>query len=273
MAVVAGPGEHCRQRNYVLCSNPRSGTTLLAVLLQSTGVLGFPCEWLRGDGGKACDHFVDYPTDIEGQIRIMLRDGASPNGICALRMFPEHFDSTRGSRWVERLPGLRFVQLVRHDLLGHAISLSIARQTGSYAHWMPEQRSAIYSRRHIQRCMDWLQTGDARWRLFFARNGIDPLVVVYEDLCRDPQAVVSAIGRHVGAPDATIGKPEVEPRVQRDQRSREWRERFIAESRDPDFLPSPQVISFADHLWRPEDADEQRWLRLPAVPHAARAGG
>ena len=108
-------------RSYAVCSNPRSGSTYLVSLLLSTGVLGAPSEWLRGDGGTGHDDYRPYPTDVEQQIKIMLRAGASPNGVCALKMFPEHFDSTLGSRWAERLPRLKFVQLLRRDLLGQAI--------------------------------------------------------------------------------------------------------------------------------------------------------
>ena len=84
-------------RNYVLCSSPRSGTTLLASLLISTGVMGWPDEFLRGDGGSGHPDYKPYPTDFQQQIRIMLEAGATPNGVCGLKMFPEHFDSTRGS--------------------------------------------------------------------------------------------------------------------------------------------------------------------------------
>lgn len=241
-------------RSYALCSNPRSGSTLLVTLLESTGVLGAPREWLRGDGGSAHEDYLPYPQEVEEQLRMVLLAGATPNGVAALKMFPEHFDSTEGVRWAERLPALKFVQLVRADLLGQAISLSIARQTDCYAHWMPEQRRPIYSRAHIQRCMDWLACGDARWALFFARNGIRPLVVSYEQLCEDPQAVVSAIGRHVGVPDARVGVPSLDMRVQRNDRSLEWRERFIAESRDLGSLPSAKAVTFAEHLWREDDA-------------------
>jgi LPS sulfotransferase NodH len=241
-------------RSYVVCSNPRSGTTLLGTLIHSTGVLGCPGEFLRGDGGPGHPDYRPYPKDTEQQIRIMLEAGATPNGVRALKMFPEHFDSTPGSRWAERLPGLKYVQLIRRDLLGQAISLSIARQTDSYAQGMPERRPAKYSRAHIARCLDWLATGDARWALFFAQNGLAPLIITYEELCSDPQAIVSAIGRHVGIPDAKIGASVQVPRIQRDARSDEWRARFIAESRDLEV--SLQGTSYAEHLWRPDDDDD-----------------
>jgi LPS sulfotransferase NodH len=222
----------------------------------STGVLGSPDEFLRGDGGSGHPAFKPYPTDFQQQIEIMLQAGATPNGVCALKMFPEHFDSTPGSRWAERLPRLKYVHLIRRDLLGQAISLSMARQTDSYAHWMPERRPALYSRAHIQRCLDWLATGEARWSLFFAQNGLAPLVVTYEELCENPDAVIGALARHVGVPDAKIGDDPDEPRVQRDGRNDEWRARFVAESGDIGVLPPLTPVTFKEHLWRAEDVAE-----------------
>jgi trehalose 2-sulfotransferase len=247
-------------QSYVLCTNMRSGSSHLAALLQSTGVLGFPDEWLRGDGGPGPDGHEPYPTDVEQQMRVMLRAGATPNGVCALKMFPHHFDQTLASRWAERMPGLKFVQLIRRDLLGHAISLSIAHQTESYNHLMPERRTAFYSREHIQHCMDYLAAGNARWELFFARNGIFPLLVTYEAVCEDPQAVVGAIGRHVGVPEASIGELPMELRVQRSQRTSEWRARFIAETHDLAALPQCRGWAVAEPLKAARSAPEAESL-------------
>jgi trehalose 2-sulfotransferase len=258
-----GRGGSSPARSYVLCSNPRSGTTYLCALLRSTGVLGQPDEWLRGDGMSVASRYDPYPTDFEKQFQLMLREGSTPNGVCGLKMFPYHSDMTLGVRWAERMPRLKFIHFVRQDLLGQAISLSIARQTQSYIHWLPAQAAAVYSRKHIARCMDWLAIGDARWNQFFARNGIDPLILTYDQLCADPQAVVSAIGRHVGAPDATIGPRHLEPRIQRDGRNAEWRARFIAESRDLNGPPQLQGVTYAEHMWRPEDAEDVRATPSP----------
>jgi hypothetical protein len=96
-----------------------------------------------------------------------------------------------------------------------------------------------------------------------------PLVVIYEDLCRDAQAVITAIAHHVGVPDAVIGAPVIQPRVQRDERSLEWRERFVRESGDLGVLPLGRVVTFDEHLWRPSDGRaavepraEPRYARL-----------
>jgi LPS sulfotransferase NodH len=247
-----------------VCSNPRSGSTYLIFLLESTGVLGKPYEWLRGDGGSAHWDYADYPRDSEGQLEIMLRDGVTPNGVCSLKMFPEHFDTRTDSRWAERMPGLKYVHLVRQDLLGQAISLSLARQTDSYAFWMPAQREPIYDREHIRRCMDFIATGDARWRLFFANNQITPLTITYEELAASPQATIDRIAALMNVETATIDQGAFNTTVQRNALNEAWRERFVRDQGDLSSLPALDGVSFHGALWRPENTDAGRpypWVR------------
>ena len=189
---------------YAICSSPRSGSTFLAYLLLSTGVLGLPSEWLRGDDGPASSRYETYPSDPKAQLAFVLRDGVTPNGVYGLKMFPEHFDTTTESRWTEALPRLHYVDLVRRDLLGQAVSLSIARQTDSYGVWTPECREPVYDRDHIRRCLHFIALGEARWRLFYAANDIRPLQLVYEEVTADPQGAVDNVARLLGVEGARI---------------------------------------------------------------------
>lgn len=251
-------------RSLAICSNPRSGSTYLIFLLESTGLLGLPYEWLRGDGGTAHWDYENYPRDSEGQLQIMLRDGTTPNGVCSVKMFPEHFDTRTDSGWAERMPGLQYVYLVRQDLLGQAISLSLARQTDSYAHWMPAQREPVYDREHIRRCMDFIATGDARWRLFFANNQITPLYITYEELSQSPQETVDKIAALVGVEGARIDTTAFNTTVQRNALNDEWRARFIKDQGDLSVLPALEGIPYEGALWLPENTEAGKpcpWVR------------
>jgi len=164
-------------------------------------------------------------------------------------MFPEHFDHRLDSRWAERIPEVRYVHLVRRDLLGQAISFSLARQTNSYGDWMPRQREPVYDTSHIRRCLENIVEGEARWRLFFALNGIDPLEVVYENLGENPQQEVDRIANHVGVESAAIDWSAFHPKVQRDLVNEEWRRRFIEESANVHCLPALTRSGYYDTHW------------------------
>ena len=222
-------------RGYAICTERRSGSIFLCRLLRSTGVLGLPNEYFdantirNGRGG-----LPDYPVDPEGQIAQIPVVGATPNGVYGLKLFSHEFDLTKSTRWTERLPGLSFIYLERHDLLGQALSHVRAQQTQQWVSFNAPQAEPVYDGARINEVLALLARAQARWRYYFARNGIPVLHLVYEQVMRAPQETVEAVGRLVGLSET----PKVdldqlgELTIQRDALSDAWRARFIAESRD-----------------------------------------
>ncbi len=164
-------------------------------------------------------------------------------------MFPEHFDATLSSAWATRLPRLSYVHLAREDVLGQAISLAIARQTGSYAHWSTEAAEPVYDAAQIRRCLDFVLTGEARWDAFFALNGIQPLRLRYDAVERSPERAVAAIAALMDVERADIDWSAQMTRRQRTGRNDEWRDRFLEESGNLFSLPTlDNSLSAADTL-------------------------
>jgi LPS sulfotransferase NodH len=194
-------------------------------------------------------------ADPDGHLAHWVDQTASPNGVYALKIFAEQFDLVEPSRWAERLPNLRFVHLDRRDLLAQAISLVRARQTLVFESGHVAQREPVYSRRRIAAALEHMALGQARWSWWFARNGIAPLRLTYEDVASNPRRAVELIGELVGI----AAPPPVEPAmaIQRDRLTEEWRERFHAESRDLGYLDRP-----SKRLW-PRIARLKGLLRWP----------
>jgi LPS sulfotransferase NodH len=70
----------------------------------------------------------------------------------------------------------------------------------------------------------------ARWRLYFARNGIDPLRLEYEQILADPQGAANAVAAFMGVdPPPPIDPSSIDLTILRDEISAEWRRRFVAE--------------------------------------------
>jgi trehalose 2-sulfotransferase len=246
-----------KTRGYVVCSNPRSGSTYLIYLAKSTGKLGIPYEWLRGDGGPASSDYKSYTRDESEQVRYILTDGKTPNGVYGLKMFPEHFDRRTETCWAESLPQLHYVHMVREDIIGQAISLAIARQTGSYMKETPESREPIYDRTQILNCLRFIAAGEARWRMFFAINKIKPLEITYNRLLKNPQREISRIGGLVGVQNATINRSKFLPMPQSTSRNDLWRERFTADLHNVRELPSLGIPTLRDTVLQDYVAMEQ----------------
>ena len=219
------------ERGYLICSEHRSGSTLLCELLASTSRLGNPDEFLR---------HTEFAARFEREPALrdeVLRQATSANGVFGLKLFSQQFDVTSKARWIERLPNLRFIHLERQDLLGQAISLVKALQTDQYFASQAASSAPRYDRKAIARHMARIAEGQARWRCYFARNGIIPLWLSYERIVADPTAAVTAVAAHVGVDEQVIPDPSrLNVAVQRDELSEEWRTRFIAETGDMAYL-------------------------------------
>ena len=225
---AAGDG----QRGYAICTEPRSGSIYLCQLLASTGVLGIPTEYFNVDTLRARGH-PDYPADPESQLAQIPRLGATPNGVYGVKLFSNHFDHARETRWAERLPRLSFVYLTRLDLLGQAISHVRAAQTQQWVAQRAALREPVYDFEAINAELLRLARAQARWTYFLARNDMPVVHVIYEHLVQNPQLFVDAIARLVGvAEPATIDASQVRVQVQRDAINDEWRVRFVSQARN-----------------------------------------
>lgn len=243
-------------RGYVLCSSPRSGSNYLCELLASTGELGRPQDWFNGPGIRARGD-ADYPLDPPTQLQQVLARGTTANGVYGMKMFCAGFDRIAGLDWVSALPALHWISLERRDALGQAISDVRAAQTLQYRSTAPTRAAPRYDPRAIRASLDARVREQARWALFFGRNDLRPLRLVYEDVVADPQAAVDAVAALFGlAPGPRIEAQALTLEVQRDALSEDWRGRFLASAQDLtrlDALPLPWTLRAQgrlSQLWR-----------------------
>jgi LPS sulfotransferase NodH len=223
---------------YAICCAPRTGSNYLCQALSSTGLLGNPAEYYS-DRGQRRSRPSDYPSDPALQTARILSDGATPNGIYGLKLFPFQFDAIAPYEWTRSLPRLHYVFLTRSDLLGQAISRLRAVQTGQWRREYEPVAQTCYDREEIERSLAACGEDEARWRLFFARNGIEPLRLTYEAIVADPQAAVDAVAGLVALSEpAPICWDRVALEVQRGADSDMWRHRFLEEAADPSKLDS-----------------------------------
>jgi LPS sulfotransferase NodH len=215
-------------RGYAICTEPRSGSTYLTRLLVSTGVLGLPREFFN-PRGKLPKETSGYGPDR--MIEAVLTYGRTDNGVYGVKVFTDTF-ANPAQDWCKVLPNLSFIHFEREDLLGQAISWTRAVQTGVYVSTDAPSGEAFYDAAAIGYFLLEGARRQARWRLFFARNGLAPLRLSYEGLVADPAGAVAAIAALVDAPQARIDPGRVGLEVQRDALSQDWRERYLAEMGD-----------------------------------------
>lgn len=217
-------------RSIMLATDERTGSEFLCQVLGATNQLGRPSEYLNTYWMR---RFIpDYPEDIGTQLDIAHRVGTTPNGCFAMKLHAVQLDRLlTGGRVEGAFPNPIFVRLYRRDLLGQAISLYRARYGSQYHAHLPPERPVAFDAAAIRQMMVELTRSNARWALYFARNGITPLAIAYETLAADVEPVVRAIADLAGVEARPI--PVTKPlRIQNDALSAEWRQRFLVECRD-----------------------------------------
>ncbi len=223
-------------RGYAICTTGRSGSNWLCEVLASTATLGVPLEYFNATARRKWTD-PHYPDDPSEQLIRIVTTGATPNGVYGVKVFPNQIDQIANrTRWFDALPGLCFVSFTREDLLGRAISLARSVQTGRFRSKEAEVAEPRYDGAQIAGFVRYFARQDARWAAFFARNGITPVRLVYEQTVRDPQAAADRIADALGVPRAPVDLRDAGETIMRDALNDDWRRRFHAEFADPNVV-------------------------------------
>jgi LPS sulfotransferase NodH len=226
--VAAHPRIRSRLDAYAICTMARTGSTYLCDLLEATGVMGRPAEYLNPGAQERWREILGLDVDAPQPIYFdaLVRQLGTPwfgiKGPPDIIAFAEHFGPHR----------LRYVHLTREDTLLQAISMYRARASGQWhsrpgdgGHERevaapPFDAEAILERKaHIDRL-------DARWNEWFAAKRLHPLRLTYEQVHADPVGAVRSIATLLDVEVPPDFEPEPRSLVQRDEITEEWRQRL-----------------------------------------------
>ena len=225
-------------RSYLLCGTPRTGSTLLCSLLSSTGVLGRPESYFREADEAAWAARFDLATDgsrvrdYTAFVQAVRAAATTANGVFAARIMWGSLErmmlglQPQGRSELAALEHafgpLLFVQLLRDDIVGQAVSWHRAEQTGF---WQPGDAAVRPSEPNVDRMkqlVDTIRDHNAAWQSWFDRHGIRPHPVTYEQLVHDPRRAVENIATRLGVRPAADWQPCSPHRKQADEINVAW---------------------------------------------------
>ncbi|WP_209425226.1 Stf0 family sulfotransferase [Pararhodobacter sp. SW119] len=241
--------------SYIICSTPRTGSTLLCDLLTSTGSCGAPDSFFMGNVDPAWAEYWGLPELAEqgmaayaaAYLKAAIRAGTGETGIFGLRLM--HRDLAALTALIEAafpdLPSDRdrftaafgrtlFIHLSRQDKLAQAVSMVRAEQTGLW-HIAPDGREVErlgpprapqydFHRIAVKRAL--LKKEDAAWTAWFAAQGIVPLRIGYEGFATEPAPIVAGICRVLGIAEPRPGQLSAGVAKMADDVSHEWIRRY-----------------------------------------------
>ena len=213
-------------RTLLLCTTPRSGSTLLCSLLASSGVAGRPESWFRREdrAGYAADWSVpegDFPAFLSAAIRA----GQGADGTFACRLMAD----TREELLAElraRIPDrpdaallarafgpIRYIFLTRRDSVAQAISRYLA-ETGGLWHRNADgsvleanpasgDTEPAYDFAAIDAYRAEAEAAALGWRAWFAAQRLQPVEIAYETLAADPAGTATRLLSELGLTPGT----------------------------------------------------------------------
>jgi trehalose 2-sulfotransferase len=214
--------------SLVICSLPRSGSSLLCDLLANTELAGAPMEFFDPDAVEefrriwGVDSFDEY-------LDALLAKKTSPNGVFALKLLFGQLAELEGRDLRTILPHPRFVYITRRDQVRQAVSFARATQTGQWASDHPAPASPpVFDRAQVREMLTWVQRDERSWEAFFEHHAISPLRILYEDLVGSVEQTVLAVMHYAGVelpPGFRLKPPTLGQ--QADELSEEWVRRFL----------------------------------------------
>lgn len=248
-----------RYKSYILCTSPRSGSTLLCGLLAATGESGNPDSHFHSTSISDWMGYYDITPDSTKSEKDFLVEifraarirGTGNTGIFGLRLQRHSFDffmqklqvlvpghASDHERIQEVFGQTLFIHLTRQNKLEQAISYVKASQTGLW-HKAPNgqelervstPQDPTYDAKAIQRHLTKLDDMDENWMSWFAKEELAPLRINYEDLSDDPKGITGGILEYLGLDkNLAIGLALPVARLA-DTTNRQWANRFLAEN-------------------------------------------
>src|SRR5450432_733117 len=237
------------RRCYLICGIARSGSNLLSDGLRDTGRAGRPNQFFlpSAESQFRAAHYFAVEVDFSDYVRGIVERTVTGNEVFGFKLmgwyvndFLARLRQTSAFGGAERsdlevllnaFPRLRFIQITRREKLRQAISKARAVQTGLWK--VQEGKTAAagpqFDRLLITRCLKEAEEEENTWSAFFARIGLEPFRVEYEELCQNHAAVIGAVldFLEIKLPRRIrIGQPATIR--QSDALSDEWEQRYRA---------------------------------------------
>ena len=201
------------RRCYLLCGVARSGSNLLSDGLQDTDLAGRPHQFFLPSSESRFRTKYRFAAEMNfaEYVRSVVEKTATPNRVFGFKLMGWYLNDFLGrlrqtgafggdeSSDLEVLrnafPRLLFIQITRREKLRQAISKARAVQTGLWKvkEGKTEAAEPRFDRPLIARCLNEAEEQENTWSAFFARIGLQPCRVEYEELCQNYEATVRAV--------------------------------------------------------------------------------
>ncbi|MGB5713176.1 MAG: Stf0 family sulfotransferase [Waterburya sp.] len=190
--------------SYAIVTTPRSGSTYLCDLLESTKIAGNPSEHLRLAAKELSRHCnFNYLKLLDN----LMAYRVTPNGVFGTKLISHFlFDLQQTKPDFKQIFKSvdKFILLVRKDKVAQAVSLVVAQKTEVW-HLRNNGNNTNYQSKlenikinnalldNVEQKYNFINKQEARLKKVLANNQIEPLTVVYEDILDNADRQINRI--------------------------------------------------------------------------------
>ena len=216
--------------SYIVCSMPRSGSSLLCDVLAGTELAGAPTEYFDRNQMEAFQREWGAPT-VEDYLSALVSKKTSLNGVFGVKAHFHQLRDALGDRGLDDLfPDLHLIYIARRDHVRQAVSWARAIQTGQWASDHPvREGEPRFDPALLRDLLGRIEREERDWQRFFESRGAEPLRIDYEELTGAVNQTVLRVLAFVGVPVPDGFEPP-RPTIERqaDALSEEWVRRYAA---------------------------------------------
>ena len=235
----------------VICTAPRTGSSLLGEGLTGTGYAGRPREYFDIHKHNEQNWINEFKiAQDKDYLEKVIAAGTTPNGVFGLKLhwhqipaLSAKFASAVSTQLKSpntalnellqnRFPAVHYLWLRRRNTVAQGISYYRATHSGIWrvrraGEIRPSAATAApFDFAEIDRFIKLVEDFDRNWTDFFTRQKIKPMVLIYEDYIADYENTIRAICKYIGVDSEGISIRPHAFRQQADSLSLEWEREY-----------------------------------------------
>jgi LPS sulfotransferase NodH len=227
-----GAGRAGVRRSLLLCSSPRSGSSLLADALLRTNRVGWPTEYFDPTTAFPTCYARWGATSMRSYVAALHRHRTTGDGLLSAKVHwfqlqwlcrelapslavgPGRFAAERAVL-AHVFPACRYVRVTRRDRDRQAVSWAMADQLNRWRADDPRSTRTsadfVYDFATVDGFRRRLDEHEAQWDQLLGALGVDVLAVVYEDLVASYPETVAAVAAYADVDLAPVEVPPARP--------------------------------------------------------------
>lgn len=215
---------------YIICSIPRTGSTMLSWGLWETGIAGFPHEYLHREKHMQILSKRWNVTTLQDYLHMLKKKRTSKNGVFGMKAHFHQFNHFFNNLPIDQyFNNLRYIYITRQNHLKQAVSFAKALQTKKWAYDEQALREPVYNFDEIKDCLKQIIYEEKMWEEYFQRKDIIPFRIRYENLVDNYSNSIKDVLNYIGVSNVNYGIAPPATKPMADKVNAQWCVRFKKE--------------------------------------------